>query len=851
MFKKTLLASVVAMNSQFAVAQDVDIIESLKNEANSIVSEYIEIETQAITDAQISSFNAFDDVTAVNRSNYNRVASFKNENLRIRFASIYIRIYERAIKSSNRLVNRIEGFSPRLRDRIKGMSFYKKLLKRVSFYETEVAKYKSLLNVKQEQSRDVQVVEKTDVVKANPVLVDTSITNETIIEDSMKNTYEVVLSTYETTVTTTVKQVTTTTISYSDNTEKVEVSENTLSETSEVERSTSTKRNLIASIPVESEEKIVADTIRTDEFYGNYALEMIGADVAYEQGYTGSGVTVGVVDSGLTDTNGKFANIVDTYNMNDGSSVVTDTQGHGTHVAGIIGANKTNNTMHGVAYNADLIIVKALNDNGGATHQTLAKAIVWSANAGAKVTNVSIAGNLAYNMAGKGDAGFKYFYNDIEPLKGKDSVVVVAAGNSRLDCNVKISTYSKWEGDEYVNCAFPAALPFVTQFNDLEDSWIAVGAVDSTGNLARYSNKAGIMKDWYMVAPGSDVLSTSADGGYEKMSGTSMAAPVVTGAFALLAEKFPHLTGTQIRAILFQTTDDLGAEGVDEVYGHGLLNVGRAMAPVGDLTLPNGATVEGSGTKVDSVVVVASAGMASALASSASVGQIGILDSYDRVYQIDATSAIYDTSSAFSFDNYVTGETSNIIYGLNQIRNDIHADAVIGYQITETMRLMYGSEKGAFGSVDSSLIGFGADRTDYIRLGYNTDTLAVNLDYGYAKGGTGVGIIESTSDMHGVGFSATKTLEFDNASHTIGLSSPIKIVQGRAEVETLTSRNIDGTLNYSTESVDLSNSEREYTLTNSFTQRVGSSTTVQLNHALVSGSSYTYNTASVSINYLF
>ena len=849
MFKKTLLASAIAMSAQFAVANDADIIQSIENEANTIISEYIDIQTQAMTDAQIDTFNQFD-ANASMRSNYDRIANHRNENLRIRFAKIYVRIYSNAINSSNRLINRIEGFNEKLRNRIKGMGFYKNLVKRVAFYQAELTKYNSLLVTKQEQSRDVQVVEKTLMEASNPVLVDTKITNETIVEDDMKNTYEVVLSTYETTVTTTVKQVTTTTISYTDDTTKVEVSEKVLSQTSEVETSISTTRNLLSSVPVEGTEEVV-ETIKTDEFYGNYALNMIGADVAYEQGYTGEGVTVGVIDTGLTDSNNKFANIVDTHNMYDGSSDVTDVHGHGTHVAGIIGANKTDDTMHGVAYNADLIIIKALSDSGNATHQTLAKAIVWSANAGSKVTNVSVAGNLAYNMAGKGDAGFKYFYNDIEPLKGKDSVVVVAAGNSRLDCKVRTSTYVKWEGDDYVNCAFPAALPFVTQFNDLEDSWIAVGAVDSTGNLARYSNKAGIMKDWYMVAPGSDVLSTSADGGYEKMSGTSMAAPVVTGAFALLAEKFPHLSGTQIRSILFQTTDDLGAEGVDEVYGHGLLNVGRAMAPVGDLTLPNGATVEGSGTKVESVAVVASAGMASALASSSSVGQIGILDSYDRVYQIDATSALYDTTSAFSFDNYVTGETSSIIYGLNQIQNDIHADAVIGYQITETMSLMYGSEKGAFGSVDSSLIGFGVDRTDYIRLGYNSDTLSVNLDYGYAKGSSGVGIIESTSDMYGVGFSATKTLEFDTASHTIGLSSPIKVEKGSVDVKILTSRNIDGTLNYSNETVDMSNSDREYTMTNTFTKRVGASTTVRVNHNLVSGSSYTYNTATVSVNYSF
>ena len=126
----------------------------------------------------------------------------------------------------------------------------------------------------------------------------------------------------------------------------------------------------------------------------------------------------------------------------------------------------------------------------------------------------------------------------------------------------------------------------------------------------------------------------------------------------------------------------------------------------------------------------------------------------------------------------------------------------------------------------------------------------VNLDYGYASGSEGTGIIDSTSDMHGVGFSANYTTQFDRASHTVGLGSPIKVVSGTANVKTLQSRNIDGTLNYTNQSVDLSNSSREYTLTNSFTQRMGSSTTVRVNHSVVSGEG-TYNTASVSINYNF
>jgi subtilisin family serine protease len=848
MFKKTILASAIALSSQVAVANDADIIANLKSESNSIVNEFVDIQTQVVTDARIDEFNAFDGVGAAARSNYEKVASFSNENLRIKFAKIYIRIYENALKRSYRLIDRVEGFKPRLRDRIKGMSFYKSLLDRVAFYEAEVAKYKSLLVSKVETGRDIQVTEKTNTVVSEPVLVNTQYKTESVVEEKMQNTYEVVVKTFDVVTTTTLVQVTTTTISFSDNTSKVEVAEKVLSKSESVAQTETTERTrLLTSVPVDGEE--VASEILTDEFYGNYALDMIGADVAYEQGYTGAGVQVGVVDTGLTDMNNKFSNIVNTYNIIDGTTNVLDDNGHGTHVAGIIGANKNNDTMHGVAYNADLTIIKALDANGSASHRNLAKAINWSVDSGAQVTNVSVAGNLAYNMTGKADAAFDYFYGNLKPMIGKDSVVVVAAGNSGLDCKVRKSTYSKWEGDDYNNCAYPAALPQVTQFKDLEGQWIAVGAVDSTGEIAKYSNKAGVMKDWYILAPGSDVLSTSADGGFEKKSGTSMAAPVVTGAFALLAEKFPHLTGTQVRSIIFQTADDLGEVGVDEVYGNGLLNVGRAMAPIGDLTLPNGATVSaGSGQKVESSAVVASAGMASAIASS--VKSIGVLDSYDRVYKIDATPTVYSTASAFAFENYQTVESNNIIFGLNRIQNDIHSDMVLGYKFNNNVSLTYGQEKGAFGSVDTDLVGFGIDSTDYVRVGYTDGPLNLNLDYGYAAGGSGSGVIKNTSDLHGMGFSVNYTSQFKKATHTIGFSSPVKVENGHAEVETLTSRNVDGTLNYSSEKVDLSNSDREYMLTNSYTERLSDSSTVRFNHSAAFGDT-THNAVSVSFVHNF
>jgi subtilisin family serine protease len=91
--------------------------------------------------------------------------------------------------------------------------------------------------------------------------------------------------------------------------------------------------------------------------------------------------------------------------------------------------------------------------------------------------------------------------------------------------------------------------------------------------------------NYYLVAPGTSIKSTYNNGGYATMSGTSMAAPVVTGAAALLKSYWPKLTARQIGEIFLTTATDLGAKGVDVIYGRGLLNLEAALKPAGALKL--------------------------------------------------------------------------------------------------------------------------------------------------------------------------------------------------------------------------------------------------------------------------
>lgn len=158
----------------------------------------------------------------------------------------------------------------------------------------------------------------------------------------------------------------------------------------------------------------------------------------------------------------------------------------------------------------------------------------------------------------------KNFVNQISAAARRDAIFVWAAGNDH---------------DKYQSSAL-SAMPIVMP--ELKGHFINVVAWDSdTGALANYSNACGITKDYCITAPG-----TNLDTGKTLANGTSFAAPIVSAAVAVLREAFPYMTSPEITALLFATARDLGAPGVDEIYGHGMLDLERATRPVGTALVP-------------------------------------------------------------------------------------------------------------------------------------------------------------------------------------------------------------------------------------------------------------------------
>lgn len=235
------------------------------------------------------------------------------------------------------------------------------------------------------------------------------------------------------------------------------------------------------------------------------------------------------------------------WNTVANTASVLDDHGHGTHVAGIIAAD-TNNMqgMAGVAPGALIMPLKALDSTGFGTYAQVAEAILYAADHGAQVINLSLGGP---SPSGLLEAAIDYAYTH-------GSIVIAAVGDS---------------GSLGVN--YPANYPNV----------VGVGATDSNSQLASFSTYGDAVN---LVAPGVDIYSTYPSDTYAQFSGSSMAAAHVSGVAALLASLPQFDTPDKIRAALQSSAADFGDPGWDMYYGFGLVQAFAAMnyAPGGTPT---------------------------------------------------------------------------------------------------------------------------------------------------------------------------------------------------------------------------------------------------------------------------
>lgn len=349
------------------------------------------------------------------------------------------------------------------------------------------------------------------------------------------------------------------------------------------------------------------DPANSAEYARSNAARNVNVLPAWDKGATGAGVKIGFVDSGLNPNNPEFAGRIDSSSQDvAGSRSMSDTYGHGTAVVSLAAAARNDVDIVGTAPKATIVMMKA--DEPGCSQSgcsfsgaAIEKGIRLATSAGAKVINLSMGGDAP--SSGTLDA--------VKRAAAAGVVFIVAAGN---DSGTESSGFAR----EVAAAAAGQA--------------VIVGALGTSSSnyddLATLSNRAGSFQDWFVSAPGYLVSFESHKGGLDGGTGTSFAAPVVAGAAALLKQAFPTLSAKDIVQILLTTADDLGTTGVDAVYGHGRLNIGRAFEPVGATSL--------AGTEVP--MSLAYNGSAPAASGDAVLrGSLGsvVLDSYARAFAVD------------------------------------------------------------------------------------------------------------------------------------------------------------------------------------------------------------------------
>lgn len=316
------------------------------------------------------------------------------------------------------------------------------------------------------------------------------------------------------------------------------------------------------------------------QYSSQWHLPRIQAPSAWTSTTGSSTITIAILDTGVDATHPDLQpRMVAGWNTNDNNNDSRDIHGHGTKVAGTASATGNNAIgIAGVSWNTLIMPIRVTDTAGYATYSTIATALNWAADRGARVANISfdIIGSSTVSSAAQ------YF-------QSRGGVVISSAGNSGTSSTL-------------------APSPFIT----------TVSATDNNDAIYSWSTTGARVT---LSAPGC-VTTTFSGGSYGGACGTSFSSPVTAGVAALLLSRNPSLTPAQVTAILQASADDLGAAGLDPIFGYGRVNAARAIGmafnppstssttttppppppPPADLTAPtisllspaNGATVSGN-----------------------------------------------------------------------------------------------------------------------------------------------------------------------------------------------------------------------------------------------------------------
>ncbi len=406
---------------------------------------------------------------------------------------------------------------------------------------------------------------------------------------------------------------------------------------------------------------------------GDYnPLQFVCASAAYARGATGDGIKVAVLDTGVLAanadgaTNTSHAELSNVVNFTSGSDAVNDDDtphddnGHGTHVAGIIAADKGDGGMHGVAYEADLYIFKNINAAGSSTTTILKTAMQKAIAAEVDIMNNS------YGWSDAGDGSYdgdKFLGSSDCNSAASCESTIGSAFYTQIEAAGTAGIINVWAAGNESNAEPSAVSGSAIYDDDFKETTVIVVATDTYidyggGNkIASYSNRCGSAAAICIAAPGSTVWSSdyASTVAHSYKSGTSMAAPLVAGGLAIIKQEFSSLTNAQVVDRLFATATDSGEFSQSAIYGHGMMNLNAATTAVASLQTINGSNLlDDPNTSYYDLVdnsFISSAAFANAINKSLDGKVMEVYDSFDRAnFKVNV-------SDFFSSSSYVSQNT--------------------------------------------------------------------------------------------------------------------------------------------------------------------------------------------------
>ena len=349
----------------------------------------------------------------------------------------------------------------------------------------------------------------------------------------------------------------------------------------------------------------------------------------------------------------------------------------------------------------------------------------------------------------------KHFIDSLSnAAKQNDAIFVWAAGN---EYNFQSSSLS----------AMPRVIP------ELKDHFINVVAWDSqTQSLATFSNACGVTMNYCITAPGTDLQSSASN---QKLDGTSFAAPIVSAAVAVIREAFPYMKSSEITNLLFTTARDLGAAGIDNIYGHGMLDMERATRPVGATTIPvsESTNIAMQHSRVSSTI--------GNQLKSENI-KLSFVDSFGRAFETSLNDNMTVKNRGIGFERLSSKDINNVKIG----------NIEIGFKQTDMM-----NASGILQTKSNDILSF-IGTGDQIQFG--DLTLSYRTTFGTMTPKTSAeSIVTGFSNI----FTASANIALHYGDFGISVGTPDTIVGGNMYLHTLSGRNANGEYVFSDYAIDM------------------------------------------------